>query len=225
MASKLPDDAPPAPLPPGSPVAGSGGMVGRIKALLLTPREEWARIDAEPMTVPGIITGWAAPLAAIGPVATLIGQQLFGFRLFGLVYRPPIGTSIATAVVGYLTALIGIYVLALIIDNIAPQFGAQRNSVQATKAAAFSFTAAGLAGIFAIIPQLGVLGLLGLYSFYLLWVGLPIVMKPAPDKAVTYAAVSIACGVIAFLVISIIVAQVSAIFTPPVNGVGSISVG
>lgn len=217
MASKLPDDA--------TPASGSGGMVGRIKALLLTPREEWARIDAEPMTVRDIMTRWAAPLAAIGPVATLIGMQLFGFRVFGIVYRPPIGTSIATAVVSYITALVGVYALALIIDNIAPQFGAQRNRVQATKAAVFSFTAAWLAGIFAIIPQLGVLGLLGLYSFYLLWVGLPIVMRPAPEKAVTYAAVSIACGIVAFLVISFIVTQVSAALTPPVNSVGSISVG
>jgi hypothetical protein len=225
MASKLPEDTPRASVPSGSPVAGPGGMVGRIKALMLTPREEWARIDAEPMTVQGIMTGWAAPLAAIGPVATLIGMQLFGFRVFGIVYRPPIGSSLVTAVVGYLTALIGVYALALIIDNIAPQFGARRDKVQAMKAAAFSFTAAWLAGVFAIIPQLGVLGLLGLYSFYLLWVGLPIVMKPAPDKAVTYAAVSIACGIIAFLIISFIVAQVSAAFTPPVNSVGSISVG
>jgi hypothetical protein len=199
-------------------------MAGRIKALLLTPREEWRRIDTEPMSVQGIMTGWAAPLAAIGPVATLVGQQLFGFRVFGTVYRPPIASSLITAVVGYLTALIGVYALALIIDNVAPQFGARRDKVQATKAAVFSFTAAWLAGVFAIVPQLGMLGLLGLYSFYLLWIGLPIVMKPAPEKAVTFAAVSIACGIIAFLIISLIVAQVSAAFTPPVNSVGSISV-
>ena len=225
MASKLPDDDSPATPAPGAGVAGSGGMIGRIKALLLTPREEWTRIAAQRMTVKGMMTGWAAPLAAIGPVATLVGQQLFGFRVFEIVYRPPIGSSIATAVVSYLTALIGVYVLALIIDNIAPQFGARRDKVQATKAAVFSFTAVWLAGGFFIVPQLGVLGLLGLYSFYLLWVGLPIVMKPAPGKAVTFAAVSIACGIIAFLIVSFVVTQVTAAFTPPVNSVGSVSVG
>lgn len=228
MASLPPEDRPqPAPASPPPNTAGrtGHGMIERIKALLLRPREEWARIDAEPMTVKGIMTGWAAPLAAIGPIALLIGTQVFGFRVFGIVYRPPIGSSIATAVVSYVTALVGVYVLALIIDNIAPQFGAQRNMVQATKVAAFSFTAAWLAAIFALIPALGVLGLLGLYSFYLLWVGLPMLMKPPADKAATYAAVSIACGVIAYLVISLIVSQVSDAFTPPVTSAGSISVG
>lgn len=224
MASQFPDDRPqPVTPPPYSPGAPSGGMVERIKNLLLAPREEWARIDAEPMTVKGIMTGWAAPLAAIGPVATLIGMQAFGFRLFGIVYRPPLGSSIATAVISYATSLIGVYVVALIIDNVAPSFGAAKNMVEATKVAAFSFTAAWLAGIFAIIPMLGVLGLAGLYSFYLLWIGLPMLMKPPADKAASYAAVAIAAGVFAYFVVSLIVSQVSAAFTPPITSVGSIS--
>ena len=224
MASPPPENRPPVTPPPYQPTPASTGMVARIKNLLLAPKQEWARIDAEPMTVKGIMTGWAVPHAAIGPVAALIGTQAFGFRLFGIVYRPPLGSSIATAVVSYLTALVGVYVLALIIDNIAPQFGARRDMVAATKTAVYSFTAAWLAGIFALIPNLGVLGLVGLYSFYLLWIGLPMLMKPPADKAQTYAAVAIACGIIAYVLVQFIVGQVSAAFTPSVNSVGSISV-
>ena len=220
MASQLPDDRPPLSSPPRH-----GGVVERIKGLILTPREEWARIDAEPMTVKGIMTGWAAPLAAIGPLATLIGIQLWGFRAFGIVYRPPIGSSIATAVVSYLTALVGVYVLALIIDNIAPSFGAKRDMVKATKVAVFASTAAWLAQIFGIIPPLAALAIVGLYSLYLLWIGLPMLMQPPADKAVTYTVVAIACGVVAMLVVSFVIGLVSAAFTPPVTSPGSISVG
>ena len=62
MASEFPKDI-------GQPPVGGGGMIGRIQRLILKPKDEWAAIDAEPMTVQGILTGWVAPLAAIGPIA------------------------------------------------------------------------------------------------------------------------------------------------------------
>lgn len=219
MASQPPPDSPPAAPPPKA----INAKVARAKALLLTPDAEWRRIDAEPMTVREVMTGWAAPLAAIGPVAGLIGTQLFGFRALGLVYRPPLGTALAGALIQYATALVGVYVLALIIDAIAPSFGAARDKVAATKAAVFSFTAAWLAGVFAAVPQLSVLGFVGLYSLYLLWVGLPILMKPPADKATNYAMVAIACGIVAYAVVGFIVGQVVGVFTPPPNSAGSVS--
>lgn len=198
-------------------------MGARIRNLLLKPKEEWARIDAEPMTVRDIMIGWAAPLAAIGPLAALIGTQAFGFRLFGIVYRPPLGSSIAAAVVGWLTYVIGVYVVAWIIDNIAPQFGAKRDMTAATKVAAYSFTAIWIVAVADLIPGLGVLKLAGFYSFYLLWIGLPMLMKPPADKAQTYAAVAIACSIIAYAVVQVVVSSVTAAFTPPATSVGTIS--
>src|SRR5258708_6833730 len=53
------------------------GMIGRIRAILMEPKAEWPRIDAEPSSVGGVFMGWVVPLAAIGPVAQLIGWFLF----------------------------------------------------------------------------------------------------------------------------------------------------
>jgi hypothetical protein len=97
-------------------------------------------------------------------------------------------------------------VLALIIDALAPSFGAQKNFMQALKVAAFSPTAAWLAGVFSIIPSLGIIGaLLSLYSLYLLYVGLPTLMKPPADKAVPYLAVVIIATIVIFVVIGAVV--------------------
>ena len=57
--------------------------------------------------------------------------------------------------------------------------------------AAYSFTAAWLAGIFNIVPQLAILGLVGLYSFYLLYLGLPRLMKSPEDQSIGYIGVTI----------------------------------
>lgn len=162
------------------------GMVGRIKAILTDPKNEFQRIDAEPMTVGGIMTGWVVPLAAIGPVAQLIGNTTMGFSAFGVTYRPSLTVAATGAVTSYVLALVGAYICALVIDALAPSFGGQKDPVKAMKTFAYGATASYLSGIFAIIPMLGILGLLGLYSLYLLYVALPILMKSPADKSIVY---------------------------------------
>ena len=163
-------------------------VVDRVKRILLSPQSEWEVIDGEVTTPSALYTGYIVPLAAIGPIANLIGSTVFGMRVpfSGTVVRTPIGSAIASAIVTYVLTLVGVYVLALIIDGLAPTFGGTRNPIQALKVAAYSSTAAWVAGIFAIMPGLRVLGLLGLYSIYLLYLGLPVLMKSPKDRAVGY---------------------------------------
>jgi hypothetical protein len=163
-------------------------VVDRVKRILLSPQSEWEVIDGEVTTPSALYTGYIVPLAAIGPVATVIGFAVFGISvpLGDTVYRVPIGSAITSAIVTYVLTLVGVYVLSLIIDYLAPTFGGTKNPIQALKVAAYSSTAAWVAGIFAIMPGLRVLSLLGLYSIYLLYLGLPTLMKATKDRAVAY---------------------------------------
>jgi len=200
------------------------GIAARAKRLILQPKAEWPRIDAEPMSVRGIMTGWVVPLAAIGPVAQLIGSLLFGYGLFGIHYRPTIGAAITTAVLAYITALIATWVLALVIDALAPSFDGTKNPVQAMKVAAFSATAGWLAGIFGLIPSLAFLGLLGLYSLYLLYLGLPLLMKAPAEKAMSYTIVTIIVAVVLFVAAGMITGAIARALVPaPRLGDGTIS--
>jgi Yip1 domain len=178
-------------------------LVERVKNILLMPAKEWEVIDTEPTTVAGLYTGYIMPLAAIGPIAQLIGYSVFGFRtpFGGSVYRIPIGSALTGAVVSYVLALVGVYLLALIIDALAPTFGGTKSQIQALKVAAYSSTAAWVAGIFALVPGLRMLGILGLYSIYLLYLGLPILMKAPKDKAVGYTVVVIIAAIVLFFVV------------------------
>ena len=181
-------------------------LVERVKRLLVSPAAEWQVIDAEPATPESLYKGYVIPLAAIGPVARLIGYSVFGVRIpfTGTVYRAPIGSAIVSAVVTYLASLAAVYVFALIIDALAPSFGATKSPVQALKVAVYSSTAGWLAGIFSLIPGLRMLGLLGLYSLYLLYVGLPLLMKAPSDKALSYTVVVIVAGVVLFFILGAI---------------------
>lgn len=200
------------------------GLVNRIKSIILSPAAEWAVIDGETTSTRAIMTGWVLPLAAIGPLAGLIGQLVFGYSFLGIHYRPSAGMAISTAVTSYVGAVIGVWVLALVIDALAPSFGGSKNPVQAMKVAAYSMTASWIAGIFQIFPPLAILAILGLYSLYLLYVGLPSLMKAPADKGLVYTIVTIVVAIVIYIVIGAIVGAVSHAFAPSVAlGTGSLS--
>ncbi|RSU78652.1 YIP1 family protein [Sphingomonas koreensis] len=193
----------------------SSNLIERIKNILLKPKEEWERIDAEPATVGGLMTGWVVPLAAIGPVAGLIGGLVFGYGgMFGITIRPSVTMAVTGAVISYLLALLCAWLFSKIIDALAPSFGGQKNPVQAMKVAAYSGTAAYLAGVFQIIPALGILGLLGLYSLYLLYLGLPRLMKAPADKAMGYTIVTVVVAIVLFCVVSVVTGALTSLVAP-----------
>jgi hypothetical protein len=179
-------------------------LVDRVKGILMAPRKEWPVIEAESATTASIFTGYIIPLAAIPAVAGFIGWSLIGGRVLGVSIRVPISNGITGGVIRYLLSLVACYVLALIIDALAPTFGGTKNSIQALKVAAYASTAGWVAGIFSILPALSVLGLLGLYSLYLLYLGLPVLMKAPQEKAVGYTVVVILCAIVLFVVVGAI---------------------
>ncbi len=184
-------------------------LVARAKNILLQPKTEWPVIAGEQATTGSLYTGYIIPLAAIGPVASIIGWSVFGFSVpFVGAIRYPIGISVRNGVVIYALSLVGVFVLALIIDALAPTFGGQKNQIQALKTSAYSYTAAWVAGIFSLIPSIALLGLLAaLYSCYLLFLGLPVLMKAPEDKAVGYTVVVIIVAIVLYFVIGAVVAQ------------------
>jgi len=182
---------------------GAANIVTRVQNILLRPKAEWDVIESEPATIQGLFTGYAMILAAIPAIAQAIGSFV-PVCVFGLcVHLNPV-FAIVGAVVYYVANLAGVYVIGLVIDGLAPSFGGQKNPIAAMKVAVYSFTASWLAGVFAIYPPLSILGLLGLYSFYLLYAGLPKLMKSPADKTLAYTAVSILIGIVVFIVIGAI---------------------
>jgi H+/Cl- antiporter ClcA len=87
--------------------------------------------------------------------------------------------------------------------------------VQAFKVAAYSNTAGWVAGLLMILPQLTVIaGLISLYGFYLLYLGLPVLMKAPKEKALAYTIVTVIAAIILFVVVGAVVGAVGSIFTP-----------
>jgi hypothetical protein len=197
-------------IPPNNLPPAAAGIVQRAKDIIVKPKETWAAIAAEPATTQSIYVPYVVALAAIGPIAQFVGGQAFGYSAFGVTYHPPIASALVGAVVSYGWTLATVFILALVIDGLAPSFGGEKNQTQALKVAAYSATASWLAGIFGLVPALAILGIVGLYSLYLLYLGLPIVMKAPQDKALGYTAIVIIVAIALFLIAGVIIGALTA---------------
>ena len=181
----------------------SAKLVNRARDVILHPTSEWQAIDTESADIATLYRTYVMPLAAIGPLATFIGSALIGTTVpFLGTVRAPITNALVGAIVSFALELAGVYIVALVIDNLATTYGGTRSMPQAFKVAAYSSTAQWLAGIFALLPALGVLSILGLYSLYLLYVGLPILMKVPRERATSYTVAVVVFTLIVFVVIA-----------------------
>jgi hypothetical protein len=177
-------------------------LVSRVKGILLSPKSEWATIDTESTTTASLYSGYVVPLAAIPAICTFVGYSVIGMNVLGTAWRRPMGSGLTSAVVSYVMSLVMVFVVALIIDALAPTFGGQKNQMQALKVAAYSATASWVGGIFLLLPSLSLIALLfGLYSLYLLYLGLPALMKAPEEKAVGYTVVVVVCVIVLAIVI------------------------
>ena len=98
-------------------------LVARVQAILLNPKTEWPVIEREPGEVGFLFTNYVAILAAIPAVCGFVGTSIVGVG----GYRAGLFSGLLGAIVGYILAFVGVYVMALIIDALAPSFNGQKN--------------------------------------------------------------------------------------------------
>ncbi len=196
---------------PSSPAPS--GLVARAKAILVSPASAWDRIDAEPATIGGLYLGYAMPLAAIPTLADLVHGVVFGYGGFGHVLRASVPDLLAQAVLGYGLALASVYVMALVVDGLVGSFGGHGSLTQAMKVVVYASTPIWLFGLFQASPILWLVLLsvsIGLvYSGYLLFNGLPRVMKVPGEQALGYSAVIVLAIIILKAVAGLIEASMA----------------
>jgi len=187
-------------------------ILQRVKNIMVTPKTEWPVIAAEEPDIATIFKGYVLPLALIPAAAHLIGLGVIGKGMMS-----SFSWGIAVALIQFIVAFVGVYLSAWAISLLGPRFASREDIGRAVQLVAYSCTPAWVAGILFIVPALAALGFLGgIYGFYLMYLGLPHLMKTPPDKALRYLAVSI-------LVVIVINWTVSMVLTSMVFGVFGLS--
>jgi len=177
-------------------------LAERVKKILTAPRTEWPVIAREPTGTAALYTGYAVPLAAIGPIALILARILFGAPY-------SFSVSIVLALVSFVLSLVAVYVLALIVAKIAPPFVGRDDMAQALKLVVYAYTPAWLGGVFNLIPAISMLRVIAsLYGLYLLYTGTVPLMSVAKERSGAYTAVVVLVAIGVYIVIGILVSLV-----------------
>jgi hypothetical protein len=196
----------------GSPHA-LPGLIERIKNIILTPKTQWPVIEAESTAVGQLYTGYVMPLAAFAAVMSFIRMSVIGVNLpFGGTLRTPFVSGLFSSVLTFVMGLIGLYLVGLIINMLAPSFGGQRDQRQALKTAAYAFTPAWLGTALVFLPLGTLLQLCaGIYGIYVLYLGLPVMMRSKPASSGGYTASVVVCSILVGILFGVVAASLGVV--------------
>ncbi|MEE8637630.1 MAG: Yip1 family protein [Candidatus Margulisiibacteriota bacterium] len=185
------------------------GILKRARDIIFNPRGTWQVVKSEAIDIKQLFVNYAAPLALIPAVCSLIGITLIGIRMpGGNVVRAPFVEALIGGAVGFVLHLAGILIGGWAVKLLAPLFNSKPDLNSAIKIVVYSMTPVWLAGIFSILPGLGILSILGLYGIYLLALSLPVILETPPNKVVWYTVSIVLASIVISIILSIVMVPV-----------------
>ncbi len=168
-------------------------LLDRAAMIVAYPAREWPAIARESTALEPLFLGYALPLAAIGPVCGVLRLSLFGVAGARGAYHVPILTAVIEGLLSLALALVAVYLLGQLVNTLSRPFSGEPDFEQALKLVTYSYTPMWLAGVLLLLPQFLILrvfsSLIGLYAVYLLYLGLPPLLKIPRENALGFAVV------------------------------------
>ncbi|MBS8239407.1 YIP1 family protein [Marinobacter lipolyticus] len=181
--------------------------------LLTHPDREWEAIRRDSESVSKLYIGHILILALIPAVAGFVGTTQVGWQIGdGAVTRLTVSSGLQLSALFYAAMLSGIYVLGKFIDFFAATYEVKDRTPRGVTLAAYTATPMFLLGVIAAYPNIWVNMAVGLvavaYAVYLLYEGLPILMKIPEDRGFMFASSVLTVGLVmlvALLAISVVI--------------------
>lgn len=190
-------------------------LIQRAAAITLRPEQTWRGIAADPALPGTVLVRYALPLLAIGPVAGMIGGQVFGINLGLASYRPTPLAGLGLALADLIAALAALIGLTMVAERLAPRFAGQDNRARAFTLVAYSLTPAWIARLLGLVPPLAGLGVLaGLYSLYLFHRGAPVLLRVPEPRAAGFTALTALAAIALHWLAAVLLAGMAALAGP-----------
>lgn len=183
----------------GTPASSTATLIERVKNIVLKPKLEWPVIAPEPTSIAQIYTGYAMPLAGVAAVMSFLHLSVIGVHIpFGGAMRMPVSSGLTAAILSFGVVLIAVFLIGLIINALAQTFAGTSDRRQAMKVAVYAFTPGWLASFLALSPVLPTLlqWIAFFYGIYVLYLGLPVLMRSPKDRALGYTATVVVCSIL-----------------------------
>lgn len=175
--------------------------LGHAFGIMTHPDLEWESIRRENETLSKLYLSHILILALIPSVAGYYGTTQIGWSIAG---GDPVklteGSALQLCVTLYFALLVGVAVIGKFIDFFAQTFGVDDKTPRGFILAAYTSTPLFLVGFIAAYPNLWVNMIGGMvavaYAVYLLYEGIPILMKIPPERGFIFASSVVTVGLV-----------------------------
>lgn len=188
--------------------------------VLYHPKDEWKLIREEHYSALKCYTAHMIWLAAIPPLAAFIGTTQMGWSIAGGEFvRLTVASALPIAIAFYVALLAGAGVMAWFVHWMEKTYGSQSSFDDCMVLTAFTATPMFLAGLAALIPVLWFDVLVGMgavaYTIYLLYTGVPVIMKVPEDRGFFFASSILTVGLVVLVgMLAVTAALWSTVLTP-----------
>lgn len=187
--------------------------LGHTVGLLTHPDREWEAIRNHSESISMLYLGHILLLALIPAAAGFYGTTQVGWQIGdGQIIRLTQSSALQLSALFYGAMLAGIYIIGRFIDFFAATYEVKNDKPRGVILAAYTATPVFLMGVIAVYPNIWVNMTAGLiavaYAVYLLYEGLPILMKIPPERGFMFASSVLTVGLVMFvglLAISVVI--------------------
>ncbi|MDE1463947.1 Yip1 family protein [Spartinivicinus poritis] len=176
-------------------------LLNHIWGLFTTPQQEWRLIRNESNSVSKIYLTHVLLLAAIPAICGYIGFTQVGWSVgTDKLVKLTEANAASMALLGYMAMLAGIFVMGCFIQWMAKTYHANTTLSQTIVFAAYTATPLFLTGLGALLPNVWLnlfLVIAGAsYATYLLYTGIPVMMKVPKEVGFLFASSVLCVGLV-----------------------------
>ena len=171
--------------------------------LLFSPIKGWHFIAESPTGIVRVLLAHTAPLALIPAVSWYFGVTKVGWTFAGETMRLSEASALPLIVLFYLAMVTGVVFLGMMVHWMSETYGDKGTVAQGVTLISYTATPFFVAGLLGLYPLLWLDIFLGIavacYCIYLLYAGVPEVMRIGRDRGFLYASAVFAVALVSFV--------------------------
>jgi Yip1 domain/zinc-ribbon domain len=187
------------------------GIVTRAMNMILKPKTEWINVYNETPNNSKSLT-YAVLLLLIPAISNFLAYGFIGVKMMGYTFKS-IPSGVQQGLSSFIGGFLSLYVTAIVINALATSFDSEKNFGRSMQLVVYSMTPFWVAGIFFLIPGFQpFVFLVGIYGLYLLYQGMPVLMRTPQHKTAGYLIVSIIVMIVVQVIIMLILGVILGLF-------------
>jgi hypothetical protein len=177
-------------------------VLNHLWGLLSHPDQEWESIRNEPNTLSRHYLAHTVILAAIPAVCGYIGATQIGWRIGDdpTIHLLTPESALQLCTLFYLAMITGVFVLGKFIDFLSITYQGDDHTARGVALASYTSTPLFVVGVIALFPVLWVNMLVAMlaiaYTVFLLYEGIPILMKIPSERGFMFASSVVTVGLV-----------------------------